>query len=88
MNTTTTTTDGAGREPSTSPAVPALDTVSSTALRAPAVRRPLALRDERRLTRAHVHTTAHPGARRGDGGRCRRRPPFPGRAHRSPRHRP
>ncbi|MET7305189.1 hypothetical protein ABZS54_41250, partial [Embleya sp. NPDC005575] len=56
MNTTAA--DGAAREPSTSPAVPALDTVSSTALRAPAVRRLLALRAERRLTRAHVHATA------------------------------
>lgn len=37
---------------------PALDTVSLTALRAPAVRHLLALRAERRLTRAHVRTTA------------------------------
>ncbi|MEU2674663.1 transposase family protein [Streptomyces sp. NPDC007164] len=37
---------------------PALDAVSLTALRAPAVRRLLALRAEHRLTRAHVHTTA------------------------------
>ncbi|MGC0415529.1 transposase [Embleya sp. AB8] len=50
--------DDTTRESSTPPAEPALDTVSSTALRAPAVRRLLALRAERRLTRAHVHTTA------------------------------
>lgn len=37
---------------------PVLDTASLTALRAPAVRRLLALRAQRRLTRAHVHTTA------------------------------
>ncbi|WP_372404116.1 Mu transposase C-terminal domain-containing protein [Streptomyces luteireticuli] len=37
---------------------PALDPASLTALRAPAVRRLLALRTQRRLTRAHVHTTA------------------------------
>ncbi|MEV7189889.1 hypothetical protein [Kitasatospora sp. NPDC093102] len=39
-------------------AEPALDAVSVKALRAPAVRRLLALRAEGRLTRAHVHTTA------------------------------
>jgi putative transposase len=50
--------DNTTREPSTPPAEPALDTVSSTTLRAPAVRRLLALRAQRRLTRVHVHTTA------------------------------
>ncbi|MFJ8747466.1 Mu transposase C-terminal domain-containing protein [Embleya sp. NPDC127516] len=55
---TTTPHDDSTRESSTPPAQPALDTVSSTALRAPAVRRLLALRAEHRLTRAHVHTTA------------------------------
>ncbi|MEW2173261.1 Mu transposase C-terminal domain-containing protein [Streptomyces sp. NPDC007027] len=37
---------------------PVLDAASLTALRAPAVRRLLALRAQRLLTRAHVHTTA------------------------------
>ncbi|MFI6582913.1 Mu transposase C-terminal domain-containing protein [Embleya sp. NPDC050493] len=55
---TTTPHDDTTRESSRPRAEPALDTVSSTALRAPAVRRLLALRAEHRLTRAHVHTTA------------------------------
>ena len=50
--------DDTDPEPSRPAAAPVLDTVSLTALRAPAVRRLLALRAERRLTRAHVHTTA------------------------------
>ncbi|TXS66005.1 hypothetical protein EAO76_36595 [Streptomyces sp. sk2.1] len=37
---------------------PALDAVSLTALRAPAVRHLFTLRAERRLSRVHVHTTA------------------------------
>ncbi|MGA4844389.1 hypothetical protein [Streptomyces sp. G45] len=37
---------------------PVLDAASLTALRAPAVRRLLALRAQRRLTRGHVRTTA------------------------------
>ncbi|MET8765766.1 DDE-type integrase/transposase/recombinase [Streptomyces sp. NPDC004658] len=44
--------------PSPPPSDPDLDPASLTALRAPAVRRLLALRAERRLTRAHVRTTA------------------------------
>ncbi|MFE3206350.1 helix-turn-helix domain-containing protein [Embleya sp. NPDC059237] len=55
---TTTPHDDTTRESSRPQAEPALDPVSSTALRAPAVRRLLALRAERRLTRVHVHTTA------------------------------
>ncbi|MEV6027783.1 Mu transposase C-terminal domain-containing protein [Streptomyces sp. NPDC052036] len=50
--------DSAPQEPSPPRAEPALDAVSLTALRAPAVRRLLALRAECRLTRAHVRTTA------------------------------
>jgi len=46
------------QEPSRPLSEPALDPVSLTALRAPAVRRLLELRAQRRLTRAHVHTTA------------------------------
>ncbi|WP_435972217.1 hypothetical protein [Streptomyces sp. Qhu_M48] len=44
--------------PDTTPTAPVLDTISLTALRAPAVRRLLVLRTERRLTRAHVRTAA------------------------------
>ncbi|GAA2289044.1 hypothetical protein GCM10010145_69220 [Streptomyces ruber] len=44
--------------PAPNGAEPALDTVSLTALRAPAVRHLLRLRAEGRLTRAHVSTTA------------------------------
>ncbi|NGN67610.1 transposase [Streptomyces sp. A7024] len=50
--------DGPPKGLAPSPAAPYLDAVSATALRRPAVRRLLALRAERRLTRAHVHTTA------------------------------
>lgn len=46
------------QEPSRPLPEPALDAVSLTVLRAPAVRRLLELRAQRRLTRAHVHTTA------------------------------
>ncbi|MBC9715721.1 transposase [Streptomyces sp. TRM66268-LWL] len=54
----TTLDDGILQDSPAPQAEPALDTASLTALRAPAVRRLLALRAARRLTRAHVHTTA------------------------------
>ncbi|TGA83362.1 transposase, partial [Streptomyces sp. MZ04] len=55
---TATTPDHSAQEPSRPRPESVLDTASLTALRAPAVRRLLALRTRRRLTRAHVRTTA------------------------------
>ncbi|MFC7310808.1 Mu transposase C-terminal domain-containing protein [Streptomyces monticola] len=54
----TTPDDGALQQPTPPQIEPALDAASLTALRAPAVRRLLELRAERRLTRTHVAATA------------------------------
>ncbi|WP_162002667.1 DDE-type integrase/transposase/recombinase [Streptomyces sp. CB01881] len=58
MNTSTPDGTATVAAPAPAEAEPALDPVSLKALRAPAVRRLLALRAEGRLTRGHVHTTA------------------------------